>query len=731
MTGPKLIIDGATTKSWSKDGVKDDSGFHAFNKPNTVTQPKILNNVLEAVGRTPLVKLNKIPKQFGIECDMYVKPEYLNAGGSIKDRIGLRMIELAEKEGILKPGMTVIEPTSGNTGIGLALACAVKGYKCLIVMPEKMSKEKEVVIKALGAQLVRTPTEAAWDSPDSHIGVAAKLEKTIVGGIILDQYKNAGNPMAHYEGTGAEILESLSNQIDMMVVAAGTGGSISGISRKLKEVCPDVEVVGVDPVGSILADPLNSTVSGYLVEGIGYDFVPDVCDLRTIDTWIKSNDKDSFDIARKLIKEEGLLVGGSSGSNVWGALQAAKKLKAGQKCVVILPDGIRNYMTKFVDDDWMADNKFMEPVEHKAIVPNAEHPFKNGLGYDPSANGKESWKIPGECVAFNPTKKMLLENILGAIGSTPMVRLNKIPQAMGIEAEVLVKCEYLNAGGSIKDRIALRMVEAAEEAGVLKPGMTIIEPTSGNTGIGLALVSAVKGYRCIIVMPKKMSKEKEIALRSLGAEIVRTPTEADSDSPDSHIGVALRLNNEIANSIILDQYTNMANPQAHYAYTAEEILFATDSNIDMVVVGAGTGGTVSGIAKKLKEKIPSIKVVGTDPEGSLLADPSKKEIHGYEVEGVGYDFVPAVLDRSLVDIWVKTNDKNAFETAYKLVRHEGILCGGSSGANLWAALEQAKTMKKGQRVVVVLPDGVRNYLTKFLDEGWMGERNFEVPSVNC
>uniref|UniRef100_A0A0N4ZYQ1 cystathionine beta-synthase n=1 Tax=Parastrongyloides trichosuri TaxID=131310 RepID=A0A0N4ZYQ1_PARTI len=719
-----LILDGASHKTWSKEGVHDTAGMHKF-KPRMPDTGKILNNILEAVGNTPLVKLNKIPQEYGIECNIYVKPEYLNAGGSVKDRIGVRMIELAEEEGILKPGMTIIEPTSGNTGIGLALAAAVKGYKCIIVMPEKMSKEKEVIIKALGAQIVRTPTEAAWDSPDSHIGVSARLEKEIEGGIILNQYNNAGNPMAHYESTAIEILDSLDNKIDMVVAGVGTGGSISGLAKKIKEVIPNVKIVGVDPVGSLLADPHNSDVHSYLVEGIGYDFIPDVCDLKIIDEWIKTKDSESFMLARELIRKEGFLCGGSSGANLWGALQAAKSLKKGQNCVVILPDGIRNYMTKFCDDDWMVEHKLMEKKEVVPIIPKEDHPFKNGLNYDPSLKPKEQWKYPPIAPEFYPIKKKVMNTILEAIGHTPLVRLNKLPKKLGIEAEVLVKCEYFNAGGSIKDRIALRMVEAAEEAGILKPGMTIIEPTSGNTGIGLALVSAVKGYRCIIVMPVKMSKEKEIALKVLGAEIVRTPTEAASESCESHIGVAIRLQNEIPNSIILDQYTNFANPQAHYAYTAEEILYACDNKLDKIVIGAGTGGTVTGIGKKIKEKVPTCQIVGTDPEGSLLANPDVKEISSYEVEGTGYDFVPAVLDRSIVDVWVKTNDKNSFETASQMIREEGLLCGGSSGSNVWAGLECAKGMKKNERVVIVLPDGVRNYLTKFVDPEWMKKRNYK------
>uniref|UniRef100_A0A8C7KHL9 Cystathionine beta-synthase n=1 Tax=Oncorhynchus kisutch TaxID=8019 RepID=A0A8C7KHL9_ONCKI len=307
----------------------------------------------------------------------------------------------------------------------------------------------------------------------------------------------------------------------------------------------------------------------------------------------------------------------------------------------------------------------------------------------------------------------ILTNILRRIGDTPLVRMNKIPKTFGLKCEVLAKCEYFNAGGSVKDRISLRMVEDAERAGHLKPGDTIIEPTSGNTGIGLALAAAVKGYRCIIVMPEKMSMEKVDVLRALGAEIVRTPTSARFDSPESHVGVAWRLKNEIPNSHILDQYRNPSNPLAHYDTTAEEILEQCDGKVDMLVAGAGTGGTITGVARKLKERCPNIQIIGVDPEGSILAEPeelNKTDKTQYEVEGIGYDFIPTVLDRSVVDSWYKSNDEESFNMSRMLVRDEGLLCGGSSGTAMAAAVRVAKDLKEGQRCVVILPDSIRNYI---------------------
>ena len=314
----------------------------------------IHDNILTTIGNTPVVRMNQIGNE--LDCELFSKCEFLNPGGSIKDRIGWKMVEDAEQSGRIKPGDTLIEPTSGNTGQGIALAAAVKGYKCIITLPEKMSKEKQIALEALGAKIIRTPTEASFDSPESHIGVAKKLQKEIPNSHILDQYANPSNPEAHYDGTAQEILDVFGKDLHMVVMGVGTGGTITGVAKRLKEEIPDIIIVGADPVGSILGG--GTEVEPYLVEGIGYDFFPDVLDNDLVDEYVKTEDEESFIMARRLIKEEGFLCGGSCGSAMVAALKSAKHLDKDKRCLVVLPDGIRNYMTKFPNDQWMKDQGF-------------------------------------------------------------------------------------------------------------------------------------------------------------------------------------------------------------------------------------------------------------------------------------------------------------------------------------------------------------------------------------
>jgi cystathionine beta-synthase len=322
---------------------------------------------------------------------------------------------------------------------------------------------------------------------------------------------------------------------------------------------------------------------------------------------------------------------------------------------------------------------------------------------------------------------MVLETFLDAVGRTPLVRLHRV--ASGIKPTVLAKLEMLNPGGSVKDRIGLRMIEAAERAGQLHPGGTIVEPTSGNTGHGLAIAAAIKGYRCIFVMPDKMSQEKVALLRAYGAEVVITPTAVAPESPESYYRVADRLTEEIPGAFQPNQYFNQENPAAHYETTGPEIWEQTDGKVDVLVAGVGTGGTITGIGRYLKERNPQVIVVGADPEGSVFSAPDE-DPKPYLVEGIGEDFWPETFDPTVVDRYVRVSDRESLLLARRITREEGILVGGSSGTALHAALEVGKELDETKTIVVILPDTGRNYLSKLYSETWMLQYGFvERPEV--
>jgi cystathionine beta-synthase len=321
--------------------------------------------------------------------------------------------------------------------------------------------------------------------------------------------------------------------------------------------------------------------------------------------------------------------------------------------------------------------------------------------------------------------RKILNNILETIGSTPLVRLNNV--ARGIEAAVLAKLEFFNPGGSIKDRIGIAMIEAAENEGLIKPGYTIVEPTSGNTGLGLVLAALVKAYKVICTIPDKMSAEKIDLLKALGATVIITPTAVAPEDPNNYVKVAEKIVREQPNTFMPNQYFNPANPEIHYRTTGPEIWEQTGGKVDAFVAGMGTGGTITGIGRYLKEKDPNIRIVGVDPEGSMYHHEfygTKGEIHTYKVEGIGEDFIPSNLDLKIVDEIVVVSDKDAFQTARKLAAEEGIIAGGSSGAAVFASLQVAERLKKNQIVVTILPDTGRNYLTKIYSDDWMRRNGF-------
>lgn len=321
----------------------------------------------------------------------------------------------------------------------------------------------------------------------------------------------------------------------------------------------------------------------------------------------------------------------------------------------------------------------------------------------------------------------VLSNVLEAVGNTPLIRLNNITK--GLAATILVKFEAVNPGGSIKDRIGLRMIEWAEQRGLLKPGGVIVEPTSGNTGVALAMAAALKGYRCIFVLPDKINEDKRALLRAFGAEIVITPTSVTPDSPQHYVNVAKRLSQEIPNAYWPNQYNHPANKQAHIETTGPEIWRDTEGRLDVLVGGMGTCGTMAGTATFLKQKKPDLTVVITDPEGSIFSGDMP---HPYLVEGIGEDFLPRNLERGLIDEFIRVSDKEAFHTARRLAREEGIMAGGSSGAALAGALRYAMRLTEPKTIVVLLPDGGRGYLSTFFSDQWMQEKgllDFQLRTI--
>jgi cystathionine beta-synthase len=334
-------------------------------------------SVLDLIGRTPVVQLQKIGAELG--CTLLAKLEYLSPGGSNKDRIGLRMVEAAERAGKLRPGGTIVEPTSGNTGVGLALAAAIKGYRMIMVLPDKVAAEKISLLRAFGAEVVICPTAVEPDSPESYYSVSDRLAEEIPGAYKPDQYSNQENPSAHYATTGPEIWEQTGGELDAVVISVGTGGSITGAARYLKEQNPELLIVGADPEGSIYS---GTDVHPYLVEGIGKDSFPETFDPAVVDEYVRVSDRDSFLVTRRLAREEAILAGGSGGTSVHAMLETARKHGPGRTILTTIPDGGRGYLSKIFDDNWMLEHGFLErrgPVPRIEAVLAYKHASDGGL----------------------------------------------------------------------------------------------------------------------------------------------------------------------------------------------------------------------------------------------------------------------------------------------------------------------------------------------------------------
>lgn len=398
----------------------------------------VYESILDAVGHSPLIRLRRIGR--GIRPALLGKAEHLEPGGSIKDRIGMTMIEAAEQDGALKPGGTIVEPTAGNTGTGLAQAAAVKGYKCIFVMPDKVSQEKIALLKAYGAEVVLTPTAVPHESPESYYAVADRLTHEIPGAFQPNQFANPANPETHYRTTAPEIWEQTEGKVDVFVAGLGTGGTISGVGRYLKERHPGVLIVGVDPEGSIFS---GDTPKPYKVEGIGQSFIPETADLTVIDRWVRVSDRDGFLTARRMAREEGLLVGGTAGMAVFGALRIAQDLDESKTIVALLADTGRNYLSKIFSDDWMRQNGFLErfPARRVADAMLARRREMPPLIYatprqkvGQAIDAMQSYGI-SQMPVFEETQPLTLASLVGSIEERTLLdRIYREPER--VEADV-------------------------------------------------------------------------------------------------------------------------------------------------------------------------------------------------------------------------------------------------------------------------------------------------------
>ncbi len=434
---------------------KDDFSSPAMDLP---AEPQIYDDILGTMGDTPLVRLNRVAR--GVRAQMIAKVEYFNPGGSVKDRIGITIIEDAERNGTLKPGGTVVEATSGNTGVGLAIAAILKGYKTVFVMPDKMSEEKIRVLRAYGARVVVTPTNVEPEDPRSYYSVAKQIVAETPNSILANQYHNPVNTQTHVDSTGPEIWWQTAGKIDVFVCGMGTGGTITGVGRYLKSMNPKIQIVGVDPIGSILHDYFYTgkmtEAHSYKVEGIGEDFIPSNYDFTVIDDMVRVNDKESLLMTRRLVREEGMFVGGSSGAAIAGALRyvAERDLGADKMVVVLLPDSGSRYLSKVFDDNWMRENRFLESDWVETRVSTVLE--RKGQRELVLARCKE------------PVGEVIAKMKSGDVSQLPVV--GERDQLLGIVTEVGLLSYLLSQPGSDSSKVAI------EDAGVIDSNVYTLNP---------------------------------------------------------------------------------------------------------------------------------------------------------------------------------------------------------------------------------------------------------------
>ncbi|KAJ3075716.1 hypothetical protein HDU98_007108 [Podochytrium sp. JEL0797] len=666
------------------------------------------SSILSLVGNTPIVQINRLAPE-GVH--LYVKLESQNPLASVKDRLALGVIEDAERKGLLKPGMTIVEATSGNTGIALAMVCAAKGYPFVAVMIETFSIERRKIMKFLGAKVVLTPKELKGTG---MVDKAAELAKEH-GWFETKQFANPANPEFHRQTTGPEIVSAFVGQpLDYIVSGWGTGGTLTGVSAFVRAARPGVKIVAAEPAKAPLL--AGGVFSGHAIQGWAPDFVPDVLDRNAYDSLVSVSDEDAIATSKLLAQKEGIFVGISSGATFAAALEVAKTAPKGSHILVMLPDTAERYLSTPLFADIAVDSDVIEPrfvtVESSAIKRTT------------SRGGISNWlkKVnPPPPVAVKEviapvvhhSKFPIRHSVLSLIGNTPVVKINRLaPEGI----DIFVKIESFNPLSSVKDRLALAVIEDAERSGALKPGQTVVEATSGNTGIALAMVCAVKGYPFVAVMIETFSIERRKIMKFLGAKVVLTPKELKGTGM---VDKAAELAKEHG-WFQTKQFANPANPEFHRQTTGPEILKDfVGKRLDFVVSGWGTGGTLTGVSAAVKAGRPDVQVVACEPaKAPLLAGGA---FSGHAIQGWTPDFVPEVLNRDAYDVLLGVSDEDAIATSKLLAQKEGIFVGISSGATFAAALEVAKTAPKGSSILVMLPDTAERYLSTPLFADISGE----------
>ncbi|MQL79413.1 hypothetical protein Taro_011857, partial [Colocasia esculenta] len=637
-------------------------GMAAFVSPpeHDGSRENIASNITQLIGWTPLVELKRVAEKDEVDVRLVAKLEYYQPLSSIKDRSALRMIEDAEEKGLITPGITtLVEATSGNLGIALAYIAAQKGYKFMAVVPDKASLERLIVLKCLGADIRLT---------DSKLGMQGAIDKmdwlkaNIPNVHVLNQLSNPANPEAHFVSTGPEIWYDTAGKVDIFVCASGSGGTLSGTGRYLKSKNPCVKIICVEPAESPVIS--GGTQGPHGIQGTAPGIIPDNLDTSLIDEVVTVSTEEAMAHARRLAAEEGVLAGISSGANLAASLKVARRAEnRGKMIVTIFPSGGERYLsTQLFSQQELQHHR---PREAREMERRGIPAF---VSFPPEEDGG---------------RENIASDITQLIGWTPLVELKRVVEKEGVDVRLVAKLETYQPLSSVKDRTALRMIEDAEEKGLIMPGITtLVEPTSGNLGIALAYIAARKGYKFIAVMPDHYSLERRIILKCLGADIELTDTKLGIQGL---IEKRDWLKENIPNVHVLDQFSNPANPEAHFMGTGPEIWNDTAGKIDIFICASGSGGTLSGAGRYFRSKKTSLKVICVEPAESPIISVGTSGPH--DIQGTGPGFIPDNLDTSLIDEVVTVSTEEAMTHARRLAVEEGLLVGISSGANLAACLK--------------------------------------------